>query len=278
MTTITNAHDLADLKRAYALLESESVTAKLTGLVGKPVDWAIAQLPESATAKIHDAVNTALKKSASVALSTMADAPHEEAWTALHKVAAAASGAAGGFFGMAGLLVELPVTTTIMMRSIADIARSEGFSLADPNVQEDCIAVFALGSPSPGDDASETGYYASRAMLNKVLEQMGAELARNAAGRATARGISTTQAGAWLAKLIEAVAARFGVIITEKVALQSVPVLGAVTGATINALFTDYFQDLARGHFIVRRLEERYGADAVQAAYAALKRPSPAYG
>ncbi len=32
-------------------------------------------------------------------------------------------------------------------------------------------------------------------------------------------------------------------------------------------MFTDYYQDMARGHFIVRRLELKYGEDVVRACY-----------
>ena len=46
--------------------------------------------------------------------------------TRLHKALATASGAAGGAFGLIALPVELPLSTIIMMRSIAEIARSEG--------------------------------------------------------------------------------------------------------------------------------------------------------
>src|ERR1700746_681884 len=63
----------------------------------------------------------------------------------LHRALATASGAAGGTFGLAALPVELPVSTTIMLRSIADIARSEGEDLSDPEAALACVEVFALG-------------------------------------------------------------------------------------------------------------------------------------
>ncbi|WP_087629123.1 EcsC family protein [Caballeronia telluris] len=43
-----------------------------------------------------------------------------------HKAASAPRGAVGGAFGLAAIAIELPISTTIMMRSIADIARSGG--------------------------------------------------------------------------------------------------------------------------------------------------------
>jgi hypothetical protein len=35
----------------------------------------------------------------------------------------------------------------------------------------------------------------------------------------------------------------------------------------MNTLFIGHFQDMARGHFIVRRLEKIYGAEPVRLAY-----------
>jgi hypothetical protein len=42
---------------------------------------------------------------------------------------------------------------------------------------------------------------------------------------------------------------------------------GALGGAAVNYAFIDQFQEVARAHFVVRRLERRYGKDAVRAAY-----------
>ncbi len=267
--------DLEALERAYALLESPSVVAKLTNIVGKPLESTLDKLPQGASRRVHAAVRGALATSVRVALSSLRDDPKASASTRSHTWLSAASGAAGGFFGFAGLLVELPVTTTIMMRSIADIARSEGFSPQDPTVAQDCVAVFALGGPSRDDDASETGYYAARSMLQEVLKQTATQLTRNAAVRAGqqgAAGASAGKAGAWLAKLIETVASRFGVVVTHKLAAQLMPVIGAASGAAVNALFIQHYQDMARGHFIIRRLEDVYGTEAVHAAYSGLSR------
>jgi hypothetical protein len=54
------------------------------------------------------------------------------------------------------------------------------------------------------------------------------------------------------------------------VAAEAMPILGAASGAAINVLFTRHFQELARGHFAVRRLERHYGPEAVRNAYEAL--------
>ncbi|OZI39335.1 peptidase [Bordetella genomosp. 1] len=264
--------DLAALKAAVARLESPSLTIRLSNLIGSPIEWAISKLPRAASSRIQDAVHAALHKSVSAALRTFNGktgtvAPRNRS----HGAAAALTGAAGGFFGLTGTLVELPFSTTIMMRSVADIARSEGFSLADPDIQRECVQVFAMGGNSKDDDAAESAYYALRTAFNEVAKETAKALAevatKHSAGKVAAHFGSPKQAGTWLAKTIEVVAQRFGINITEKIAAQAAPVVGAVSGAAINALFISHYQDMARGHFTIKRLEQKYGEAAVRAAY-----------
>lgn len=262
--------DTADLRRAVALLETPSVTIRMVNLVGMPIEWGLARLPKGAVKKVQTVAQAALSKSVMVALKTMDDMPRRQASPRLHKMATAATGAVGGFFGMSALAIELPITTAIMMRAIADIARSEGFSLTDLAVQKACVEVFALGGKSDQDDASDSGYYASRGMLAETIRHTTKELvglASQHGGEGAAKALGASQIGASLAKLIDAVATRFGIVMTEKMAAQIVPVLGAATGAAINTLFTDHYQNMARGHFIIRRLERKYGVELIEAAY-----------
>ena len=67
--------------------------------------------------------------------------------------------------------------------------------------------------------------------------------------------------------LIAQVGSRFGVVVTQKLAAQSIPVIGALGGAAVNYAFIALFQDIAHAHFTVRRLERKYGKDIVRAAY-----------
>jgi hypothetical protein len=197
-----------------------------------------------------------------VALGTLGEAPRRSS-ERLHKAAVAASGAVGGLFGLGGLAVELPVTTVVMLRSIADIARSEGHDLTHPETPLACLEVFALGAGG-GDGATETGYYAVRTALSRTLTEAARHIAEH--------GVTRKGAPA-LVRAVAAVAARFGIVVEQKVALAAVPVLGAVSGSTINTLFIDHFQKRARGHFVVRRLEAVHGYEAVRRAYEDLGRP-----
>lgn len=268
---LPTSQDWHDLQRAVDLLESPTLTAKMANLIGSPLEFAVKRLPDSVSRRIHGAVEAALFKSAQAALWTMDNTPGKAASTRWHKLAAATSGAVGGAFGFTTLFIELPVSTTIMMRSVADVARSEGFDLRDMSTRHACLEVFALGGNSGKDDASETGYYITRGFTAEVMRHLSAELAGRAVGGSPVMiGLTPKEAGKWLAKLVEKVAARFGVVVTEKFAAQAVPIVGAVAGATLNTMFTDYYQDVARGHFIVRRLERTYGYETVRAAYSML--------
>ena len=268
---LPTSQDWADLQRAVALLESPTLTAKMANLIGSPLEFAVKKLPAVVSRRIHGAVEAALFKSAQAALWSMDNTPGKAASTRWHKLAAATSGAVGGAFGFASLFIELPVSTTIMMRSVADVARSEGFDLRELSTRHACLEVFALGGNAGSDDASETGYYITRGFTAEVMRHLSAELAGRAAGGGGVMiGLTPKEAGKWLAKIVEKVAARFGVVVTEKFAAQAVPIIGAVTGATLNTMFTDYYQDMARGHFIVRRLERSYGYETVRAAYTML--------
>jgi hypothetical protein len=268
---LPTSQDWADLQRAVTLLESPTITAKMANLIGSPLEFAVKKLPNVVSKRIHGAVEAALFKSAQAALWSMDNTPGKAASTRWHKLAAATSGAVGGAFGFTSLFIELPVSTTIMMRSVADVARSEGFDLRELSTRHACLEVFALGGNATGDDASETGYYITRGFTAEVMRHLSAELAgRAASGGGVMIGLTPKEAGKWLAKIVEKVAARFGVVVTEKFAAQAVPIIGAVTGATLNTMFTDYYQDMARGHFIVRRLERTYGYETVRAAYSML--------
>ena len=68
-------------------------------------------------------------------------------------------------------------------------------------------------------------------------------------------------------RLIAEIASRFSTVVSEKAAAQAIPVLGAVAGAVINTLFIDHFQDIAQGHFTVRRLERLHGYEEVKRVY-----------
>jgi hypothetical protein len=250
--------DLTDLKRARDLLETPGLTAKITSALGTPIEKGFGLMPDKWREAVHKASEAALMKALAVAVRSLGDEPEVSSSNGIHKIAAASSGAVGGAFGLLALAVELPISTTIMLRSIADIARSEGENPQAIDTKLACLTVFALGGKSTSDDAAESGYFAVRAGLATAVTEAARYLAEKGLGA------GATPA---LVRLVSTLAARFGVVVSEKAAAQAVPILGAAGGAVINTLFIDHFQDMARGHFIVRRLEKVYGMEVVQRAY-----------
>jgi hypothetical protein len=249
--------DLAALQRAIRALEHPSFVARLGNMIGKPIEVIGRVLPASAAQIITGATTKGLEVALKVALRTMRGTPRPGSQL-LHKALATASGAAGGAFGLATLPIELPVSTIIMLRSIAEIARAEGEDLSDPEAALSCVQVFGLGGRAGCDDAAESGYFAVRGMLAKSVTEAARYIAE--------RGI-VEEGAPILVRFITQVAARFGVVVTQKAAAQAMPVIGALGGAAVNYAFIEHFQDVARGHFTVRRLERRYGKGLVQKEY-----------
>ena len=250
--------DLEELKKAKSLLENPGIAAKITNFIGKPIESGLKKLPDGWNAKIGDITQEALSQAAKAAIFTIDDKPGESSSNLLHQLAVFATGASGGFFGLKGLVVELPVTTTIMLRSIADIARSEGESISKNDVKLACLEVFALGGSPESDDGTETGYYTVRLALAQSISDAVKFLVSK---KITDKGAPI------LVSLISKIAERFSLQITPKTASQLVPGIGAVSGAIINTIFLDHFQDMARGHFVVRRLERKYGKQLIFETY-----------
>src|SRR5215210_2905794 len=135
--------DRVALSRAKSLLENPGLAVRIANTVGTPIEKLFAALPAGTGVAIQSATTKSLDTALRVATSLMDD-QRRPAVDRLHSVAVAATGAAGGAFGLAALAAELPVSTTIMLRSIADIARSEGHSIKSRLVQLSCLEVFAL--------------------------------------------------------------------------------------------------------------------------------------
>jgi len=250
--------DRKELQFAKALLENSGIAAKVTNFIGTPIEKGIGLLPDNWNKNIGEVTQAALVKASDAALFTMKDIPGEPSSNTWHKLGVAISGGVGGFLGISALAVELPISTTIMLRSIADIARSEGESISKIEVKLACLEVFALGGVSESDDETESGYYAVRAALAKSIAD---------AAKFLARKTLTDEGAPIMVRFIAKVAERFSIQITEKIAAQAVPAIGSAGGAIVNTIFMDHFQDMAKGHFVVRRLERQHGKDVVQKIY-----------
>jgi hypothetical protein len=242
----------AELDAAVAILEGISLPARLAAVVGSSVEALKRNLPAPAQRMLDNALRRALQTALQTALRTQPGfnpTPVPSSW--MHRGALAAAGAAGGALGLPGTLLELPVSTTLLLRQVAAIAAEQGEDLSDPDAQAECLKVFALGGRDPSDDGAESGYLAMRLAL--------AESLKSAAGRTL---------GQMLPGLLGAVASRFGGPVAFKVSAQAAPLIGAAAGAAVNLAFLEHYRGVATAHFTVRRLERRHGPALVRAAYA----------
>jgi hypothetical protein len=258
--------DRLSLKQAHEHLEYPGFAIRLSSLIGTPIEMGLKLLPRDWYRNLRQCAEGALWRVLNLAVAGLKDKRGASS-DIYYKLVGIAGGAVGGFLGGPALLLELPFTTGVMLRAIADIARDEGEDLNEIEARMACLEVFALGGHSLDDDAADTGYYGLRLALEAPLAGASRYIAEH--------GLIHRTGSPLLVDAIAAVSKRFGVALSQKAAAEVVPVIGAVGGACVNSLFIRHFQDVARSHFTVRRLERRYGARLVRAEYAKLSRPVP---
>jgi hypothetical protein len=242
--------DQARLRRAVVLLEKNSLITMLAQAIGRPVTAILSSLPNIASDAIQKVSRIAILQCLRIAMRP--SRPNGLlARSGKHpKLISGLAGAVGGFLGLPALAIELPVTTVVLFQSIARIAVEEGEDLSNPETRLACLEVFALSSNGKGPAATDQGYYAMRNALAPSLDEAANHLLRRS---------SSQQTAPVLIQFISMIAARFGLIVSEEAAASAIPVVGAITGASLNIVFVQHFNNIARGHFAVRALERKYG-------------------
>lgn len=242
------------------MIERRHFAGRLANYAGQPMDRLFGMMPKQASAGFNRAIEAAMLRCLELAISSIdLRAKHPPA-KHLPSLLAGINGGISGFFGLALLPIELPVTTTLMLRAIADTARHHGEDLSRVEARLACVEVFAIGARSPGR-RMDMGYYASRALLSKLASDASAYLVERGVARASAPAVSG---------LLTEIASRFGLVVSERFGASALPVLGAFGGATVNFVFMNHFQRVAHGHFTIRRLECAYGPTVVRHHYEAL--------
>jgi EcsC protein family len=249
--------DAAALARAVDQLEHKSFATRLSNALGHEIERVGRMVPPNIANIVDRAGESAMRMAFNTALRTLKRRGSTDQRTA-HKAVATLSGTVGGAFGLAALPVELPFSTMVMLRSIAAIARSSGEDLSQPEAALACLQVFALGTGKENQLALESSYFSVRSVLAKSVSE--------AARFMVKRGLADEGAPV-IVRLMSQIATRFGVVVSQKVAAQAVPVIGAAGGAAVNYAFINHFQSIAEGHFTVRRLERIYGPQIVRTEY-----------
>ncbi len=265
LTTILSKEDMLALKTSKKKMEEIGWAMKGLNRLGGVLEIGIDKLPKKQQKWLQQLAHKVLYNVVKVNLKTMSKgkmnlAPSNRTYKAL----VTSSGILGGAFGATAFGVDLTLTTKFMLRSIMDIARSEGEDLNSYDTQLACLQVLALGGKSTHDDNLDTGYYATRVALSSAV--------KNATTYATKHGMGAVLQGSnnTIIKFIAAVASRFSIQVSEKFVAQAIPVIGAAGGGSINLAFINHFQNMAKAHFTIRRLERKYGEELVRTSYESL--------
>lgn len=270
--------DRAFISAAVRKLERPGHFIELLNAIGKPAESVINWLPAWASERVERAVQRALFDAVGWATKTLSSSIHADekhvsalssmvvkSRSAMHVTAAAILGGMGGAFALAALPIELPITTLVILRSISAIARDFDADLDDPATRLECVSVLGLGTPSSSEDAMESSYLTSRVGLALLI----GDASRFLAGKSTLQLSEALARGAApeVTRLIGALASRLGYLAVDLAYAEMVPIAGAVGGATLNAYFANFFNQVAYYHFGLRRLERMYGEEVVQSIY-----------
>jgi hypothetical protein len=254
---------LQELARAQKLLAATSLAARVSEYAGGPVQRALKQAPPSVRMGVDQTIERAILACLKLSIRSLKDAPKRHPQLRLASTWAGVAGGFAGALGAAALPIELPLTTILMLRSIAEIARHHGEDLSKIEARLACVEVFAHGAEKRAD----VGYYATRAMLGRLTSEAATLLAHRGAANVS---------GPVVAAFSKEIASRFGVVVYEKIAMSAVPLASAASAAAVNVAFMNHFQKIARGHFMLRRLERIYGPECVREEFARLESvPSP---
>lgn len=196
----------------------------ILNMIGGKAEGLLDRLPYAARNSLEQATQRALTHAVKAAHESRSIVPDQKGW--LNAAFGAAMGAAGGAGGLPTALAELPVTTTLLLRVIQGVSQEYGFDPAAENVQFDCVQVFSAAGPLEKDDGADLGFISARVTLT----------------------------GAAVHRLIAGVSPRLATVLGQKLAAQTVPLLGAVAGAATNYAYISYYQEMAHVHFGLRRL------------------------
>lgn len=225
------ATQVAELARRYK--RANGPVIRLVNRLGATLENQLSALPDSFHAQIERVTAQALQASYAIAARTPdlgARGPF---------AAVIATGAAGGAGGLPTAIAELPVTVTLFLNTIRAEAREAGLDPGEDWVRDECLQVFAAGSPLAEDDGINTSFVASRLALT----------------------------GSAVQNIVSAIAPKLAAVLGQKLAAQAVPVIGAVSGAAMNAAYLSFYREIARVRFALLNLAQVHGADVVEAEF-----------
>ena len=200
------------------------VGLQVLNMIGGRAENLLERLPDQVKVGLEGATERALLVAMQAAKQSRGVVPDQKGW--LNTAVTTAMGAVGGAGGLPTALAELPVTTTVLLRAIQGIAAEYDFDPNDPSVLADCMTVFASAGPLEQDDGANMAFLTTRVTLT----------------------------GTAVHGIMKSVAPKLATVLGQKLAAQTVPILGAAAGAATNYAYTSYYQEMAHVHFGLRRL------------------------
>ncbi|MDN3491503.1 EcsC family protein [Winogradskyella bathintestinalis] len=275
MNLITNTlaeEDKDALMQAKSSMQNLGWAIRNVNKIGSTVETGINYVPENVLVKVQKITESVLLKIIKANLLTIQkDKKFKKPSKVTYKSIVTGTGAVSGFFGSStglGTAIfasEVTITTKFLLRTIMDIARSEGEDIYTFEGQMACLQVFALGGDSKDDDGMEMSYYTTRMALNSALNNVSSAGLKMGL-ESLIKGAGVLGSGA-LGNFISKIATRLSLLISEKFLAQAVPIAGAIGGGGLNYVFVDHFQKMATAHFTIRRLERKYGANEIKLIY-----------
>jgi hypothetical protein len=279
MHNILNPQHQRFIEEAAAFLERPSTLIQATDRLGRPLDKLQSYLPAQVQQLVKQAVNHALRNALQAAIKTLPDQKIKpKTWPGIleetqrlawkHTAAVTTTGAIGGAFGTAALMVELPLTTSLILRSISSMAQQWGHDLRQTEIQMQCLYVFTLGSPHTSkDDAMDTAYLSARIAWHGLIRELAAFISTHSLkDLLLALELGTLPA---LVKFVSLFVPALERTLVRGALSKSIPIISAVGSAALNAGFCQYFTRAARYHFGLMHLEALYGPEPVHEHYAA---------
>lgn len=234
------ADEFATLSRAAGdYLAAKGTLMSTLEQAGNLIQSGLHRLPSNVQQMVADRARDGLQLAFRSAILGL-DGPSRHDAAGGYRLGGMLSGAIGGLGGLATTLAELPVTTGLIMRSVASIARAEGLDLADEEVRATCVEVFAFGGPLEEDDDADLAFWTARL------------------------------GGRQVAQMMVVAAARYAPTMAAKIGAQAVPLLGAAVGAGLNFVYMDFYQRMARVVFALLPIERAHDRAMVRSCFASV--------
>lgn len=224
-----DAAELAQIRGLAARQRSAGgVLMKAVNLAGGQVEDGLNLLPAKTRKLIETRAKTALSQAYNLAERSRGQSLLHRPFASdgAHRAVSVLTGALGGLGGLPTALAELPVATMVIFRAIQGVAESYGEDPTSDETRLEVLRVFGAGGPGDDDDGVDTAFIGARMALS----------------------------GSAVNALIAKIAPKFAAQISQKLASQAVPIIGAVAGAGVNYVFTTYYTEIAHVHFSLRKL------------------------